>query len=270
MRWLAVLVVSAVGVALAAAGLFLLRDDGPEELLPDLDQAVPSRARDRGGRRLLPAGLRVGGRQRRPRPAPDRGRAARSGDARHGGQPARPPHGRRRSRRASFPARSGTRRRRPTSTGTCSASRSTSFGPPATERWCGRARRPASASATATRHRRAREVEGKPERAVWTDECGRDQPGLLTVRQGISPGFGDDYDPGLEGQFVDVTNVPRRPLPARAPGEPGAGDRGGELREQRRLRAHPAAPVRGDPDRPRSRSLPGRRDLPARLRLRSR
>ena len=51
-------------------------------------------------------------------------------------------------------------------------------------------------------------VEGKPERAVWTDECGRDQPGLLTVRQGISPGFGDDYDPGLEGQFVDVTNVP--------------------------------------------------------------
>jgi len=51
-------------------------------------------------------------------------------------------------------------------------------------------------------------VEGKPERAVWTDECGRDQPGLLTLQQGISPGYGDDYDPGLEDQFVDVTNVP--------------------------------------------------------------
>jgi len=51
-------------------------------------------------------------------------------------------------------------------------------------------------------------VEGKPERAIWTDECGRDQPGLLTLRQGISPGYGDDYDPGLEDQFVDVTNVP--------------------------------------------------------------
>ena len=52
------------------------------------------------------------------------------------------------------------------------------------------------------------EVEGKPAQADWTDECGRDQPGLLSVRQGISPGYGDDYDPGLEGQFVDVTNVP--------------------------------------------------------------
>ena len=30
------------GVALGFAGLLLLRDDGPEELLPDLDQAVPS------------------------------------------------------------------------------------------------------------------------------------------------------------------------------------------------------------------------------------
>jgi Lysyl oxidase len=28
------------------------------------------------------------------------------------------------------------------------------------------------------------------------------------VREGISPGFGDDYDPELEGQLVDVTNVP--------------------------------------------------------------
>ena len=28
------------------------------------------------------------------------------------------------------------------------------------------------------------------------------------MREGISPGYGDDYDPGREGQFVDVTNVP--------------------------------------------------------------
>ena len=109
---------------------------------------------------------------------------------------------------ARCPARSATRRRRRTSTGTCSGSRSTSCAPWATDRSSCRARRPASASATATRPDPGARVEGKPERAVWTDDCGLGQPGLLTVRQGISPGFGDDYAPGLENQFVDVTNVP--------------------------------------------------------------
>ena len=208
MRWLAVLVVSAAGVALAAAGLFLLRDDGPEELLPDLDQAVPSRLEivEEGDSYRLVFASAVDNVGRGPlliegeRPEP--------GDARHGGHAARPPHGRRRSRaRASRrdPVR-GDRDPRALAPARLRGLRASAR--PATGRWCGRARRPASASATATRRQKGARVEGKPERAVWTDECGRDQPGLLTLRQGISPGYGDDYDPALEGQFVDVTNVP--------------------------------------------------------------
>jgi hypothetical protein len=42
----------------------------------------------------------------------------------------------------------------------------------------------------------------------WTGECGRGRPGAMTVREGISPGFGDDYVPEKEGQSIDVTGVP--------------------------------------------------------------
>ena len=42
MRWIVALVVTAAGVALGFAGLVLLRDEGPEALLPDLDQALPT------------------------------------------------------------------------------------------------------------------------------------------------------------------------------------------------------------------------------------
>ena len=34
------------------------------------------------------------------------------------------------------------------------------------------------------------------------------RPLLRSVREGISPGYGDDYDPLLEGQYVDVTGLP--------------------------------------------------------------
>jgi Lysyl oxidase len=51
-------------------------------------------------------------------------------------------------------------------------------------------------------------LENEPPQAVWTEECGRGQPALFAVREGISPGYGDDYDPALEGQFVDVSQVP--------------------------------------------------------------
>ena len=43
MRWVAVLVVSLLGIALGVTGLLLVRDDGPDELLPDLAQAVPAK-----------------------------------------------------------------------------------------------------------------------------------------------------------------------------------------------------------------------------------
>jgi Lysyl oxidase len=46
---------------------------------------------------------------------------------------------------------------------------------------------------------------GEPAAAVWTHECGRGQPGRLAIDEGISVGYGDDYAPFLEGQFVDVT-----------------------------------------------------------------
>jgi hypothetical protein len=42
----------------------------------------------------------------------------------------------------------------------------------------------------------------------WTGECGRGLPGARSLREGISPGFGDDYVPEKEGQSIDVTGLP--------------------------------------------------------------
>jgi len=50
-------------------------------------------------------------------------------------------------------------------------------------------------------------IAGEPPEPVWTEECGRREPGLTRLDEGISPGFGDDYAPRLEGQFVDVTGL---------------------------------------------------------------
>ena len=207
MRWLAVLVVSAAGVALAAAGIFLLQDDGPEELLPDLDQAVPAEleiveegdsyrlvfasAVDNVGRGpLLIDGERPG---RETRAMKVRQLVRRTdGGARMRGLPGEIRYAQTEThehwRLLGFEvyelraAGEGTLVRPSEKTGFCLGDRYET--------------------------EKGERVEGKPERAVWTDECGRDQPGLLTLRQGISPGYGDDYDPGLEDQFVDVTNVP--------------------------------------------------------------
>jgi hypothetical protein len=41
----------------------------------------------------------------------------------------------------------------------------------------------------------------------WNGDCGQKRPGALTVREGISPGFGDDYGPEKEGQSIDVTDL---------------------------------------------------------------
>jgi hypothetical protein len=43
---------------------------------------------------------------------------------------------------------------------------------------------------------------------VWTGQCRRNEPAAAGVREGISPGFGDDYVPQKEGQSIDVTHVP--------------------------------------------------------------
>jgi lysyl oxidase len=42
----------------------------------------------------------------------------------------------------------------------------------------------------------------------WTGDCGRNRPGVRRLREGISPGFGDDYVPVREGQSIDVTGLP--------------------------------------------------------------
>lgn len=56
--------------------------------------------------------------------------------------------------------------------------------------------------------RRSVRLPGEPTKAVWTEECGKGRPGLLAFAQGLSVGYGDDYAPLLEGQFVDVTDLP--------------------------------------------------------------
>ena len=38
--------------------------------------------------------------------------------------------------------------------------------------------------------------------------CGRDAPGRLRVVEVISVGKGDDYRPRLEGQSIEITNLP--------------------------------------------------------------
>jgi hypothetical protein len=42
----------------------------------------------------------------------------------------------------------------------------------------------------------------------WVGNCGKEQPARRGLRVGISPGFGDDYVPTKEGQYVDVTGLP--------------------------------------------------------------
>ena len=55
---------------------------------------------------------------------------------------------------------------------------------------------------------RSVQLPGEPAQPVWTQECGRGQPERLLVREGISPGYGDDYVPRLGGQWIDITGLP--------------------------------------------------------------
>lgn len=38
-------------------------------------------------------------------------------------------------------------------------------------------------------------------------DCGIGNPDLTALREGISVGYGDDYDAHLEGQEIDITNL---------------------------------------------------------------
>ena len=41
-----------------------------------------------------------------------------------------------------------------------------------------------------------------------SDNCNSAKPNSLTVKEGITPGNGDNYKPSLEGQYLDITSVP--------------------------------------------------------------
>ena len=58
------------------------------------------------------------------------------------------------------------------------------------------------------RYETDRELPGKPDLAGFFSRCGLRETWRLGVREGISVGYGDDYNPTLEGQFVDVTGLP--------------------------------------------------------------
>jgi Lysyl oxidase len=53
---------------------------------------------------------------------------------------------------------------------------------------------------------RVRRPAGPPA-AVFTSRCGLGQTALLGIREGISVGFGDDYLPALEGQYLPLTGL---------------------------------------------------------------
>jgi hypothetical protein len=42
----------------------------------------------------------------------------------------------------------------------------------------------------------------------WWRECGKGHPEFLKVTEGMSVGWGDDYWPHLEGQFLDLNGLP--------------------------------------------------------------
>ena len=52
-----------------------------------------------------------------------------------------------------------------------------------------------------------RRLARKPSKNVFRSRCGLRSPHLLGLRQGISVGYGDDYDPTLEGQYVELTGL---------------------------------------------------------------
>jgi hypothetical protein len=51
------------------------------------------------------------------------------------------------------------------------------------------------------------DLPARPEQKVYTSRCGLHQTGLLTVREGISVGYGDNYTAFLEGQSLPLNGL---------------------------------------------------------------
>jgi hypothetical protein len=52
------------------------------------------------------------------------------------------------------------------------------------------------------------ELPGRPRRPLYSDRCGRGAPDRLSISEGISIGWGDNYEPHLEGQELELTSLP--------------------------------------------------------------
>ena len=51
-------------------------------------------------------------------------------------------------------------------------------------------------------------LPGQSPSARYSERCGKGAPALLTIRQGISVGWGDNYKPHLEGQELELSSLP--------------------------------------------------------------
>jgi hypothetical protein len=52
------------------------------------------------------------------------------------------------------------------------------------------------------------DVPSAPSAPVYTERCGLTKPWLRRVSEGISPGYGDNYMPYLEGQSLPLSDLP--------------------------------------------------------------
>jgi Lysyl oxidase len=50
-------------------------------------------------------------------------------------------------------------------------------------------------------------LETAPPEPVHTSRCGLGEPGLIGIQEGISVGYGDNYQANLEGQFLPLTGL---------------------------------------------------------------
>jgi hypothetical protein len=209
MRWVAVLVVSLIGVALGITGLLLLRDDGPEDLLPDLEQGAPmkleivedgdsyrlvfiSGVANAGRGPVLIEGSRPSGETEgmsavqlvRRSDGSERMRALdtelRYVEGEDGGEGRWELFG-----LAAVELRGVTDRdfvRTGEAGGLCLGD-GADLDPGIT-------------------------ANGEPERPIWTAGCGRGEPGLFALQAGLSPGYAVREDPGAGNWAVEVTDVP--------------------------------------------------------------
>ena len=51
-------------------------------------------------------------------------------------------------------------------------------------------------------------IRNQPLIGAYRGQCEKNHQTVFRVREGISVGYGDDYKPQVEGQFIDITGIP--------------------------------------------------------------